>query len=196
MEKKFELISDLLTALSVHPLLATYLEINHLKQLYRQGWLRVGISREQCESVADHIYAMSMLVWLVADAGLAPGVDRDKALRMVLAHELGEIYTGDIVPGDHVPLEEKQRLERNALRRVAGKLQFGQEFVDLWEEFEAGDSPESRLVRQLDRLEMALQALVYEKHGYQNMDSFYRSAGEAVRSPELTKLMEIVQSLR
>ena len=122
MEKKFELNSDLLTALSDQPLLAVYLEINHLKQLYRQGWLRVGISREQCESVADHIYAMSMLVWLVVDAGLAPGVDRDKALRMVLAHELGEIYTGDIIPGDRVPPEEKQRLEREALLSVAGKL--------------------------------------------------------------------------
>lgn len=196
MEKRFELNSDLLTALSAHPLLAAYLEINHLKQLYRQGWLRVGISRELCESVADHIYAMSMLVWLVSDAGLAPGVDRDKALRMVLAHELGEIYTGDIIPGDHVPLEEKQRLEWDALLRVAGKLPNGREFVDLWEEFEAGDSPEARLVRQLDREEMALQALIYEKQGYQNIDSFYHSAGEAVRSPELAKLLEIVQSLR
>jgi putative hydrolase of HD superfamily len=133
---------------------------------------------------------------MVADAGLAPGVDRDKALRMVLAHELGEIYTGDIIPGDHVPLAEKQRLERDALLRVAGKLPNGQDFVELWEEFEAGDSPEARLVRQLDRLEMALQALVYEKQGYQNMDSFYHSAEAAVRSPELTKLLETVQSLR
>jgi putative hydrolase of HD superfamily len=196
MEKKFELNSDLLTELSVQPLLAAYLEINHLKQLYRQGWLRVGVSREQCESVADHIYAMSMLVWLVVDAGLAPGADRDKALRMTLAHELGEIYTGDIIPGDRVPPEEKQRLEREALLNVVGKLPFGQEYVDLWEEFEAGDSPEARLVRQLDRLEMALQALVYEKQEHRNMGSFYHSAEEAVRSPELTELLETVQSLR
>ena len=196
MEKKFDLNLDLLAAFSAHPLLAAYLEINHLKQLYRQGWLRVGISREQCESVADHIYAMCMLVWLVADAGLAPGVNRDKALRMVLAHELGEIYTGDIIPGDHVPLEEKQRLERSALLSVAGKLPNGQEFVDLWEEFEAGATPEARLVRQLDRLEMALQALVYEKQGHQHMDGFYHSAEAAVRSPELANLLESVQSLR
>jgi len=196
MDKKFELNTELLTALSVHPLLAAYLEINHLKQLYRQGWLRAGISREQCESVADHIYAMSMLAWLVVDAGLAPGMDRDKALRMVLAHELGEIYTGDIIPGDRVPPEEKQRLEREALLSVAGKLPFGQEFVDLWEEFEAGESPEARLVRQLDRLEMALQALVYEKQGHRNMSSFFHSAEEAVRSPELKELLETVQRLR
>ena len=196
MEKKFELNSDLLTKLSVQPLLAVYLEMNHLKQLYRQGWLRVGVSSEQCESVADHIYAMSMLVWLVVDAGLAPGVDRDKALRMALAHELGEIYTGDIIPSDRVPPEEKQRLEREALLSVVGKLPFGQEYVDLWEEFEAGDSPEARLVRQLDRLEMALQALVYEKQGHRNMGSFYHSAEEAVRSTELTELLETVQRLR
>ena len=51
-------------------------------------------------------------------------------------------------------------------------------------------------MRQLDRLEMALQALVYEKQGHRNMGSFYHSAEEAVRSPELTELLETVQSLR
>lgn len=196
MEKKFELNLNLLGTLSASPLLAAYLEINHLKQLYRQGWLRSGIPPEQCELVADHIYGMSMLAWLVIDGGLAPGVERDKALCMVLAHELGEIYTGDIVPGDKVPPEEKHRLERDGLMRVVEKLPNGHELVDLWEEFEAGASPEARLVKQLDRLEMALQALVYEKQGYKNMHSFYHSTEEAVRSPELASLLDNVLNLR
>ena len=75
--------------------------------------------------------------------GLLPGWNRDKALRMVLAHELGgDPHTGDIIPGDQVPREEKQRLERKrALEVWLEKLPNGQEFVDLWEEFETGRQP-------------------------------------------------------
>ncbi len=197
MEKKTELNEGLLESLAAEPLLAAYVEINHLKQLYRQGWLRAGISREACESVAEHIFGMAMLAWLVIGAGLAEGVDREKTLRMVLAHELGEIYVGDIIPSDGVPAEEKQRLEREAVEKVTGRLPGGEELAALWEEFEAGQTPEARLTRQLDRLEMALQAMVYQKQGLgRGMDSFFRSAKKAVRSPELAVLLEQAQNLR
>lgn len=33
-----------------------FFELSHLKQLYRQGWLRVGVPEQRCESVADHSY--------------------------------------------------------------------------------------------------------------------------------------------
>jgi putative hydrolase of HD superfamily len=198
MEKKFNLNLDLLANLAGSPLLAAYVEINHLKQLYRQGWLRAGIPREQCESVADHVFAMAMLAWLVIDGGLAPQVNREKVLRMVLVHELGEIYTGDITPVDHVPPEKKHQLELDGLERVADKLPAGFDFLELWEEFEAGASEEARLVRQLDRLEMAFQALVYEKQGSggRSMDSFFQSAQSAVKDAGFAAMLETVKSLR
>ncbi len=198
MEKKFVLDSELVDNLADQPLLAAYVEINHLKQLYRQGWLRAGISREQCESVADHIFGMVMLAWLIMDGGLSSKVNRDKVLRMVLAHELGEIYAGDIIPGDQVAPEEKHRLEQAGLQKVTGRLPAGFEFAALWDEFEAGMSEEARLVRQLDRLEMALQALVYEKQGYNNqaMSSFYRSAQQAVGDKDLLILLNLVIAKR
>jgi putative hydrolase of HD superfamily len=174
MEQKDEINLRLVERLSDQPLLAAYVEINHLKQLYRQGWLGVGISREDCESVADHCFGMVMLAWLVVDAGLAAGVDRDRMIRMVLVHELGEIYAGDLTPADGVPREEKQRLERDSVNCVTGRLPGGREWAALWEDFEEGVSAEAQLVRQLDRLEMALQALVYEKQGKNSLNSFYR----------------------
>jgi len=39
------------------------------------------------------------------------------------------------------------------------------EYLALWEEYEAGTSFEARLVRQVDRLEMGLQATVHEHQG-------------------------------
>jgi putative hydrolase of HD superfamily len=139
---------------------------------------------------------MTLLAWMIIESGLAADVDRDKVLRMTLAHEIGEIYTGDITPGDGVAMDEKQRREREGLLRVTNRLPNGTEWMALWEEFEAGESSEARLVRQLDRLEMALQAWVYEKQLGMNLESFFRSAEKAVNSPELKDLLKDIENLR
>jgi len=154
------------------------------------------VPRQYCESVAEHVFGMTLLAWMIIESGLAADVDRDKVLRMTLAHEIGEIYTGDITPGDGIAMDEKQRREREGLLRVTNRLPNGTEWMALWEEFEAGESSEARLVRQLDRLEMALQAWVYEKQLGMNLESFFRSAEKAVNSPELKDLLKDIENLR
>jgi putative hydrolase of HD superfamily len=198
-EAKGMIDETLLRDLSAQPLLAAYVEINHLKQLYRQGWLQAGIPREQCETVAEHCFGMALLAWLLVEGGLAPGVDRDRALRMILAHELGEIYTGDVIPAEGMPKEEKHRREWAALERICARLPQEMDFLTLWEEFEQGASPEARLARQLDRLEMALQALIYERAGLAQgaaMDGLYASAGEMLRDSPWAEMFATLCSLR
>jgi putative hydrolases of HD superfamily len=173
---------------NVAPLIAAYFELDQLKQLYRQGWLRRGIPPEQCESVAEHVFAMAMLAWWLVDAHY-PDLNREKILRMVLVHELGEIYAGDITPGDQMDRAEKLRQERAGLIQVTGKLPGGAEYLALWEEFEAGETREARFVRQIDRLEMAFQAAVYRRLGYPSMDEFFASAEAAVELPELKEIL-------
>jgi len=177
------------------PLVAAYFELNHLKQLYRQGWLRRGIPEERCESVAEHIYNMTMLAWWLVD-GQFTHLDRDRVIRMVLAHELGEIYTGDITPGDRVPAEEKYRREREGLWQVVGKLPHGAEYRALWEEFEAGETAEARFVRQIDRLEMAFQATVYETQGFGRLDEFFATTDAALNDPALRDIFSELLKLR
>lgn len=195
MERKAEMPKELLDKLSGQPLLAALVEFNQLKNLYRQGWLRRGIPREQCESVAEHIFGMTWMAWLLMDAGLTEDVDRERVLRMVLAHEVGEIYAGDMIPADGVEPGEKQRLERESAVRVAGKLAGGGDILALWEEFEAGETPEARLVRQLDRLEMAFQAAQYRAGGAQGMDEFFESARKSVTDEELVRLLTQIETV-
>src|SRR5690348_3445079 len=87
-------------------LIAAYYEFNQLKQLYRQGWLRRGVPALECETVAEHTFSMALLAMLIADAHF-PELDLTKVLRLVLLHDLGEIYTGDIVPADRIDAQEK-----------------------------------------------------------------------------------------
>jgi putative hydrolase of HD superfamily len=183
---------DLLDGEVSPPILRAYFELCHLKQLYRQGWLRRGVPRARCESVAEHSFAVAVLgMWL--SQAYFPELDQARVLRMALLHDLGEVYAGDIIPGDGVPEDEKRRRESSAIEQVLGKLPGGVEFISLWEEFEAGQTAESRFVRQVDRLEMGLQAGVYSAQGFDGLGEFYQSAQKALSN---TQLVELLQALR
>ena len=195
MKVKAPLPLDALGGRALSPLLEAYFEINQLKHLYRQGWLRRGVPPERCELVAEHVFGMAMLAWWVVDARY-PELDRDRVIRMVLAHELGEVYVGDLTPSDGVAPEEKHRLEREAFLRVVARLPRGADYLALWEEFEQGQTPEARLVRQLDRLEMAFQATVYEHQGLGDLGEFFDTTDQAVVDEVLRAVFEELSRLR
>lgn len=177
------------------PPMRAYVEWSQLKQLYRQGWLRRGIRPEQCESVAEHTFGVALLTLILVDSYF-PELDREKALRMALLHDLGEVYAGDLTPADRVPSGEKRRRERSSVVRVLGALDRGEEYIALWEEYERGDTPEARLIRQVDRLEMGLQAYVYEVQDGADLSEFYASVREALSLPVLSRLFREVEKLR
>lgn len=170
--------------------LSAYYQAAELKRLYRQGWLKRGVSEAACESVAEHSFGTALLALFLAGRPPYEGLDRDRALRLALVHELGEVYAGDITPVDGVSAEEKSRLERASIRRVLDGLGGGEEYLALWEEFEAGLSPEARFVRELDRLEMGLQAAAYRAEGHGRMGEFFESARRSVATPGLRAMLE------
>ena len=176
------------------PLLRAMYEFQHLKTLYRQGWLRAGVPRDQCESVAEHSMGVAMLSLFLADAHF-PQLDRTKILLLALLHDFGEIHAGDIVPGK-MSLEEKHELEKAAVERVLAKLPNGKEYLAVWEEYEACETPEARLVKQVDRLEMGIQASVYEHENFADLSDFFDSTDKALSAPELRAVYDELMRLR
>ncbi len=89
-------------------------EAGKLKAVRRQGWIERGVKKP--ESVADHCFGTALACMVV------PGdVDRDKAIRMALVHDLAEARVGDIITkeswsGGSMRREEKLKLEGKALR--------------------------------------------------------------------------------
>ena len=189
METKAENPVKLLKDRKIDPLIEAYFELCQLKQLYRQGWLRGGVSRERCESVAEHSFGCAVLATWLAQA-YYPQLDLCKVLRMALMHDFGEIYAGDIIPVDAVGAEEKHCREAGSVAQVFGKLPTGADYLSLWEEFEQGETPEARFVRQIDRLEMGLQAGVYAAQGLVQPDEFIASARQALEDDRLIELMD------
>lgn len=195
MEVKAPSPTKLLEGVDVSPIIRAYFEFNQLKQLYRQGWLKRGVPKERCESVAEHSLGVAVLACWLAEA-YYPQLDQSRVMRLALIHDFGEIYGGDIIPGDDISDEEKYRLEFESVERVFKRLPNGGEYIALWGEFEDGQTPEAQFVRQVDRLEMGLQASVYEHQGYENLGEFFGSAREALLDPNLIELLQEIIELR
>lgn len=169
------------------PVLRSWLEAAQLKRLYRQGWLKRGVPEADCESVADHSFGVAMLALFLSEADET--VDVGKAVLLALVHELGEVWAGDITPVDGISRERKAAMELESLKTVLAGLPGSERIETLWEEFEEGNSAEARLVKQLDRLEMGLQAAVYKADGAAGMEEFFRSAEASVRDRRLQELL-------
>jgi putative hydrolase of HD superfamily len=139
--------------------------------------------------VAEHSFGTALLALLVLGRG-AGGVDGPRAALLALVHELGESYAGDITPVDGVSTEAKRELERESILRALAGHPDAAWFLGLWEEFEEGATPEARFVRELDRLEMGLQAALHDAEGHPGMGEFYESARRSVRDKRLASLLE------
>lgn len=195
MHTKASIPVSQLSARQVAPFIEAYFEFNHLKQLFRQGWLQRGIPHARCESVAEHTFGVAVLALFLADAYF-PALDVSKVLRLALLHDFGEIYAGDITPADGIERGEKQRLERHAVLQVLTKLPGGADYIALWDEYERGASPEAQFVRQIDRLEMALQASVYEHQELANLSEFFTSVEQALAAPALQSILRDLKAMR
>lgn len=188
MREKASIPIDLLDKMKSSPLLKTYFEFVHLKQLFRKGWLQHGVPETRCESVADHSYATAMLCMLLLDQH--PDLDTEKILKLALLHDLGECYVGDITPFDNIDPADKKALEAEAVRKVLGKLSAGAELISLWQEYESQSSAEAQFVRQVDRFEMALQGSVYQHQGLVDPAEFFESARKVVGDQKMLEELD------
>jgi putative hydrolase of HD superfamily len=158
-------------------IVAFYRSAAGLKDLKRAGWKRCGLTA--CESVAEHTFGVNVLVLALSTV---EGVDRGKCLALATVHDLAEAVVGDITPKDGVSAEGKRRREREAISEMAETLADA-EIISLWEEYEVGETAEAKLVRDLDGIEMALQAREYQLKGMlgeSDAEEFIASARERV----------------
>ncbi len=155
-------------------LLALYSQVATLKLLPRTGWLQRGVVA--AESVAEHSFGVAVLALLVGEA--AGGLDRGKLLTIALLHDMAEVLLSDL-PASATRLlgaEHKHRAERRAMEELFVQTLGRIDYVELWAEYTTGASVEARLVKELDRVEMLVQALAYERAGNRGLAEFWRDA--------------------
>ncbi len=155
-----------------------------LKTLRRTGWVQRGITDP--ESVADHSYRVILMTLFLAP----PELDKLKIVEMAILHDLAECEVGDITP-QCPEYQEKSGRELRALHELLEPFPDKDRFLELWEEFEKGHTAEARFVREIDRLEAALQAGEYARihPDLPSLKIFLSNAEQAVSDPLLRKLL-------
>lgn len=136
------------------------LEIDKLKQILRRNYLTDGSRRE---NDAEHSWHLALMAILLSEYAREE-VDLLKVMKMVLIHDIVEIDAGDTYCYDDVPEAERVEQERRGAERIFGLLspEQGRELLELWEEFEAGQTPEARFAEALDRFQPMLHNYVTE----------------------------------
>src|SRR5712692_8385965 len=135
--------------------------VSKLKTEPRRGWTAVS-GVERIESVADHSFGVTILSLFEAERR---GYDVERTLKLALIHDLEEAITGDLTPRDKRILTRRRvlRLKQAARSRILETIPANRrrEYWMLWRDLETGRTEEGRLVKDLDKLEMALQARYY-----------------------------------
>jgi putative hydrolase of HD superfamily len=122
------------------------------------------------------MYRMSMMSML-APPSLAARLDMAKCMKMCLIHDMAESIVGDITPVDNVSKPEKSRREATTMDYITGGLLgkvdggvVGADIRAIWQEYEDSKTLDSLFVHDIDKMELLLQMVEYEKRGRGRLD--------------------------
>lgn len=105
------------------------------------------------ENSAEHSWHLALMAMMLIEHANEP-VDLARVLQMILVHDIVEIDAGDTFVYDAAAMIGKAEREQQAAERIFGMLPDDQkaEFLALWHEFEARETPEAKYASALDRL--------------------------------------------
>ena len=118
----------------------------------------VLMDNARAENSGEHSWHVALWALVMP---LPPAVNRDRVIAMILLHDLVEIDVGDQpidLPHDATALH---RAEAAAAKRIFGLLpdDLGAQFLALWQEFEAGQTPDAAAAKRLDHSQPMFQVL-------------------------------------
>ena len=126
-------------------------EIDQLTQIARRTVL---IDKSRRENDAEHSWHIAVMAMLYKEYVKEP-VDVGRVVQMCVVHDLIEIYAGDTFAYDekgNMDKEERERLAADKLFSLIPEEQ-GKMIRDLWEEFDAMETADSKYAACMDRLQ-------------------------------------------
>ncbi len=127
------------------------LELDKLKYIERQSYVVDG---RRHENDAEHSWHLALMAILFSEYSNQE-IDLLRVIKMLLIHDAVEIDAGDTYAYDKAGNATKREREEKAAERIFNILpeDQGKEMRDLWEEFEANETPESNFANALDRVQ-------------------------------------------
>ena len=165
-----------------------------LKNIKRTGWISKA-KILKAESVADHSYSLTALSMVFSDL---LGLDTEKVMKLCIIHDLAESIIGDYMP-EEISVLEKHVKEDNAMKVIISSFpsKIAILYSDLWKEYTLNQTKEVHLVKQLDKIEMFLQANQYFRNGYsfEFLSQFLKVSGNIEGSDLQPTLANILKHL-
>ena len=107
---------------------------------------------------------------MLCPATLSSRLNIPHCTKMALVHDMAESLVGDITPVDGVSKTEKNRREAETMHYLTHKLlgnvdggEQGAAIKAVWQEYEDGKTEESKFVHDVDKIELLLQMVEYER---------------------------------
>lgn len=161
-----------------------------MKTTKREGWRRFGLNH--AESISDHMYRMAIMT-MMAPPSLASRLDIPRCTKMALVHDMAESLVGDITPVDkEVTKAEKARreaavmsyIQKSLLSQVPGAPLLGDDLLAVFQEYEDNETLESKFVHDIDKLELLLQMVEYERASGKDLSEFAH-VSDRIQLPEI-----------
>ena len=173
-------------------------EIDKVKSIFRQTYLADGTRKE---NDAEHSWHIALMVVLLKEY-VSEDVDVAKVMTMVLIHDLVEIDAGDTYAYDSEGAKSKREREVKAADRIFGILpeDQGMYFRELWEEFEAYETPDAKYAHLLDNFQPLLLndasgGRSWNEHGVHKSQIYKRNEKVQETSEEIwNTIQEVVES--
>lgn len=171
------------------------LEIDKEKDILRQTHLAFGRRRE---NDAEHAWHLAIMTYLLSEYANEK-IDVAKTMLMVLIHDVVEVDAGDTYAYDAEGKETEKAREEKAADRLYGLLppDQGTALRSLWEEFEAGETPEARFAHVMDNFQPLLlndsnEGGDWKEHGISLGQPVRRNEKTAAGSAEIWEYMKEV----
>jgi 5'-deoxynucleotidase YfbR-like HD superfamily hydrolase len=195
------------------------IEAEKLKEFPRTGWVLRGVKNP--ETIAEHMVGVAIASWILGrEADFKP----NKLIEMGFFHDLCEVYAGDVTPFFYfirnLPKNEKERKKflrkyvrlSKTLKEKRGKEKFELEkksllnllsflkteerkrIFSLWLDFEKRTTKEGNFVRQVDKIETLIQAILYfgTKRG-SFAEGWWEEVEEFTEHPLLLEFLKVIQ---
>lgn len=124
------------------------LELDALKRVNRRSYVP---QTTRLENSAEHSWHLAMACWSIAEL-FELEVNHEKLLKLALVHDLGEIDAGDTFLYDSSRSEAHIEEREGVVRLQAHRGNGIDNLLEVWDEQETGSSPETQLLKAIDRL--------------------------------------------
>ncbi len=137
-------------------------EIDKMTGILRRTVL---LDKSRRENDAEHSWHIAVMCLLFEEYAIEP-VNVSRAATMCVVHDLIEIYAGDTFAYDVKANEGKAEREKEAADKLFAQLpeEQGKMIRDLWEEFDAMETPDSKYASCMDRLQPFLHNTLTDGH--------------------------------